>query len=192
MTSRDNSPTDTVILALCFIEDSFWAKTIAGDPFACLTTKVTQGLKRLSNPTLCVELDGVIPFSALQDVSSAWRKSGRSATAIIDINVYGHPHCAKVVGDILASAKLFLQSPSSDHRSLTYDNPQYLKLPGVSHVEYIPDLSDEVSDATAEASRAEIDEILDHLPPPKFLREVSVDGRITTALAKYVSHENRT
>ncbi|KAF2848795.1 hypothetical protein T440DRAFT_556368 [Plenodomus tracheiphilus IPT5] len=125
----------------------------------------------------------------LGKAAKLWRQAGKSAMLSIDLNVYGNPRSARKVGEILSAAKLFLQTPALDARGLRYDNPQYLKLPGVPHVRMVDESKETVDEPTQErqeeVSRSEIDSILDHLPQPRFLREVSTSDRIRTPLMSY-------
>lgn len=81
-----------------------------------------------------------------------------------------------------------MQPPSADLRSLVYDNPQYLKLSGVSDIRiptlFETDTANDQDNLSAESSVSEVEAILDHLPQLNFLKEVPTDGRVITALAK--------
>ncbi|EUC34822.1 hypothetical protein COCCADRAFT_92479 [Bipolaris zeicola 26-R-13] len=102
--------------------------------FGCLNQKISQALKRLTSLSN-VEVEGVVSRTSLEKARAEWKKSGRSANLLVDVNVYG-PNTsgvAKAAGRILSNTRLFLQSPSFVTRLVTYDNPQYLKLPNVSN-----------------------------------------------------------
>ncbi|PVH98774.1 hypothetical protein DM02DRAFT_29776 [Periconia macrospinosa] len=188
------SPEDLVTLKLVQLKDTFWVKIGNGEPFGCFTTKMAEGLNRLQSLThACaecqgVECEGIVSFSAIKDARESLRKSKSFTKLTVDINLYGHHHSAKAAGDALMASQLFLQPPEWDLRSLVYDNPQVLKLPGLDNIDYL-DLLDSEADENLEepqqeASRADIEAILDHLPQHGFLRELSADGRITTDLVK--------
>ncbi|KAF1956410.1 hypothetical protein CC80DRAFT_76368 [Byssothecium circinans] len=167
-----------------------WIKHAAGDPFGCLTTKVSQGLKRLRKAAYpCVEVQGIIALSKLEEARVSWKRTGRSAMSTIHVNVYGHPHCAKSVGHELTSVKLFLQPPVVDLRDLVYDNPQELKLTNApsaqARVEHIDVTDRSPVDERKEVAQSEIEAILDHIPQPTALREVAVDNRIITTLIRH-------
>jgi SWI/SNF-related matrix-associated actin-dependent regulator of chromatin subfamily A3 len=93
------------------------------------------------------------------------------------------------VGKELTSGKLFLQPPTIDLRCLVYENPQDLVLEDVISVGNSADDIESIDQRSAypeekETTQSEIDDILDHIPQPSFLREVSTDHRIITDLAK--------
>ncbi|EUC42633.1 hypothetical protein COCMIDRAFT_103006 [Bipolaris oryzae ATCC 44560] len=101
--------------------------------FGCLNQKVSQALKRLKSLSN-VEVEGVVLRASLEKARAEWKKSGRAANLLVDVNIYG-PNTsgvAKPAGRILSNARLFLQPPSFVTRLVTYDNPQYLKLPNIS------------------------------------------------------------
>jgi SWI/SNF-related matrix-associated actin-dependent regulator of chromatin subfamily A3 len=84
-----------------------------------------------------MQLEPVARVAALKEAWGGWKTFGNSATAMVDINVYGHQHSSQTVAKYLNSSRIFLQPPVADPRQLTYDNPQYLKLPTVSRIEEI-------------------------------------------------------
>lgn len=109
------------------------------------------------------------------------------------MNVYGPELRAKAVAEMLNSVKLFLQPPEYELRSLRYANPQYLKLPNVSDAElshFTHELERTPNLVAKEVSFTEVEAILDHLPQPNFLREVFIDGRITTPLQRCVTRSH--
>lgn len=187
LTLKDNR---AIPLRLGANGDTIWISCVEGETFGCLASTVARGLKCLENlGETCVEIEGFITSFALNKASVAWKRAGKSEITTVDFNIYGHRHSGKEVGDALTSMKLFLQEPDTDPRSLTYDNPQYLKLPGVSHVSettHGPFNNVQLVSSSIGASQAEIEAILDHIPQPTFLREVSTDGRIRTPLIRFV------
>ncbi|KAI8934777.1 hypothetical protein NX059_008464 [Plenodomus lindquistii] len=155
--------------------------------FACLSARESQVLKQLKT-LLGVELESVVSKCKLERAVAIWKKTGKSSTLSIDFNINGSPQSSRKVGDILSAAKLFLQTPTLSSHYLSYENPQYLRLPGVSHVRVIEkrrEASNDPVEGNHEVSRAEIDSILDHLPQSKFLRLVSTSNRIRTPLMSY-------
>jgi SWI/SNF-related matrix-associated actin-dependent regulator of chromatin subfamily A3 len=155
-----------------------------------MSDKHSRGYKKLTSIS-GIEIDVVTPFNALQKARSSWRKFGTSTTLNVDMNVYGPELAAKVVAEVLNSVKLFLQPPEYELRCLRYANPQYLKLPNVSDVEISPfpnqGLERTPDLVVKEVSFTEIEAILDHLPQPNFLRQVFIDGRVTTPLQRCVN-----
>jgi SWI/SNF-related matrix-associated actin-dependent regulator of chromatin subfamily A3 len=114
---------------------------------------------------------------------------------LVDVSVYGPvvAHVAKLAARTLSDAQLFLQIPRFATKDFPYDNPQYLKLPNVSHVQ-LEDTLEISSPAPFQnndkhVSRSELDSVLDHIPQPKFLRQASTSVRIRTNLMKYASEQ---
>jgi SWI/SNF-related matrix-associated actin-dependent regulator of chromatin subfamily A3 len=140
-----------------------------------------------------VHVEGIATWPSIEKARTQWKQSGKSAALLIDISTYGPDvsHVAKLVGRALSDAKLFLQPPRFATGSFPYDNPQYLKLPNVSHVqlEDTPEVSPFVpsQDDDKDVSRSELESILDHIPQPKFLRQAFTSVRIRTPLMKYAS-----
>lgn len=159
--------------------------------FGCLNQKISQALKRLKALPE-IEFEGIVSRASLEKAGAAWKKSGRSTSLLVDVNVYGPSttEVAKSAGRILSNARLFLQSPSSVSRLATYDNPQSLKLPDLSHMHIThtpsPSLVAPVSHDGKDTSHFDLESILDNIPQSKVLREVSTSWRIRTALKKYV------
>jgi SWI/SNF-related matrix-associated actin-dependent regulator of chromatin subfamily A3 len=155
-----------------------------------MSAKFSRGYKKLTSIS-GIEIDAVMPISALQKARSSWRKDGTSATLNVDLNIYGPELTAKAVAKMLNSVKLFLQPPEYELRSLRYANPQYLKLPNVSDVDLSHSFNQKVERTpnlfVKEVSFSEVEAILDHLPQPNFLREVFIDGRIITPLQRCVN-----
>lgn len=177
--------TDFVVAQLTHKGNFCWLVFDVGQPFACFSAATSASLKRLAvNP--CVQLDCMIYRSPLDKAVSQWKKSGKGKEFVVDLNVYGHEHSARVVGDMLADARLFLQFPKSDNRGLVYDNPQYLKLPNVASTELFQMNSEIAQKANPEepkeVSASEIEILLDHIPQPKFLRHDFSHTRILTPL----------
>ena len=137
-----------------------------------------------------IEVEAVTPLAALERARLAWKNIGSSATLEIDVNIYGPWSLGRAVAEKLSAVKLFLQPPAFELRRLPYDNPQYLKLPDVSKAEvFYEDISGSRSSPKVvikEVSISDVEAILDYLPQPKFLREVMIDGRISTSLVGYV------
>lgn len=159
--------------------------------FGCLNQKISQALKRLISLSN-VEVEGVVSRTSLEKARAEWKKSGRSANLLVDVNVYG-PNTsgvAKAAGRILSNTRLFLQSPSFVTRLVTYDNPQYLKLPNVSKLQIMEAPSTNfaalLSGNAKESTYSELESVLDNIPQSKVLREVSTSWRIRTVLQKCV------
>jgi hypothetical protein len=95
------------------------------------------------------------------------------------------------VGNTLAAAKLFLQVPNFDRRSLLYVNPQDLMLPDLMDIDMEPSIMGTFQaahhDHVKEISFSEIESLLDHTPQSRSLRESYTGDRIRTQLLKYVS-----
>ncbi|CAI6242193.1 unnamed protein product [Periconia digitata] len=193
--AKDRKTDELVILNIIQLKETFWVTIGDGEPFGCFTTKMAEGLSRLRSLThACsecqgIEYDGVVKFAAITDASESLNRSKFHTNLIVDINLYGHAHSAKAAGDALASSQLFLQFPTSDSRGLVYDNPQHLKLPGLADVHYLRHLDtlmeESIEERVQEASRTDIEAILDHMPQHGFLRELSADARISTELVKH-------
>jgi SWI/SNF-related matrix-associated actin-dependent regulator of chromatin subfamily A3 len=158
-------------------------------PFGCMHRRTSQTLKRLmAFPG--VRIEGIVSWSDLEKAKTEWKHSGRSARLSLDVGVYGPglSHVAKPVGRTLSDAKLFLQLPRSSTESLPYSNPQYLKVPNVSHIQILdtPEVAlTEPLQKNKYVSRVELELILDHIPQPKFLREASTSEQIRTPLMRY-------
>lgn len=127
------------------------------------------------------------PVSELEIARTNWKRSGRSVELLVNLNVYGHSHSARAVGDMLAAANMFLQVPLFDGRSAGYDNPQYLKLPNVAHIslEHPATATDqEEISKPKEDPDIEIASLLDHIPQSRFLKEIFTSNRLRTFLIK--------
>jgi hypothetical protein len=172
-----------------FIGESCWLKLRNGETFGCFSSRVSRSLKRLvAFP--CIEMDILVQTSSLDTARSKWKRSGKPTEVLVNVNIYGHDHAARDVGDCLANLRLFLQIPLYDERSSPYENPQYLKLPGVEHINLdspAPITPDQAHQESREVSRSEIETLLDHIPQPNFLREVFTNPRTITLLKKWVS-----
>lgn len=187
-TSICGSQSELIALKTTFVAEYCWVGLPNAINFGCFSARVSQALRRVTSlPT--VEIEAVVPDDSLEKARVQWKQSGKSAKFVVNTNVYGAPVSAMLVGKILATLKLFLQAPSLGTRSLRYENPQYLKLPGVSQVQIGDRLDvntprpEKVIDE--EVSRSEIDTILDHIPQSEFLREDFMSDRIITPLKKY-------
>jgi hypothetical protein len=191
--SFENSPppnlrNDIVVLEYIFRSEVCWLKLRDGEIFGCLGSRFSRSIKRLK-AFPCIDLDCLVLSSGLDAARSKWKKSGRPTELLVNLNVYGHNHSAQVVGDTLADMRLFLQVPLYDGRSAVYDNPQYLKLPGIEHLNLgavVSVVPEQAFDLPAEVSRLEIEELLDHIPQPKILREVFINDAAITVLKRWV------
>ena len=180
---------DTIILEHKFKGDICWLGLRNGAAFGCLGSKLSRNLKRLT-AFACVSLDCTVASSNLDAVRSKWKTLGSPTELLVSFNVYGHDHSAQIAGDTLASMRLFLQVPLYDARSLAYDNPQYLKLLGVSDLNLdvpAPLNLAQACDIPAEVSRLEIDALLDHIPQPSILRNVFTNCHTITVLKRSAS-----
>jgi hypothetical protein len=178
-----------VALEISFTRDSSWLKISDGEPFACLPSKIVLKLKRLML-SACIEVDAVTSTNALRKARLDWKKSGSSTKLKVDLNVYGHSQFAKTTAAILSSARLFLQPPNYEPRCLAYENPQYLRLPDLDEADFtsldMPGSTKDSNEDTSQGLASEVEIILDHLPQPRFLREIQADERVITKLEKYV------
>lgn len=119
-------------------------------------------------------------------------KSAKDAYMLVDINVYGPEEVRDVVGQLLSSSHLYLQRPSYLDGGTFYDNPHFLKIPGIAPDFGTIDREALHADATTESevsttsTRIHIDEtmsaIFDSLTRFKCLEEVEADARIKTSL----------
>lgn len=125
-------------------------------------------------------------------------KSAKDAYMLVDINVYGPEEVRDVVGQLLSSSHLYLQRPSYLDGGTFYDNPHFLKIPGIAPDFGTIDREALHADATTESevsttsTRIHIDEtmsaIFDSLTRFKCLEEVEADARIKTSL---LPHQKR-
>jgi SWI/SNF-related matrix-associated actin-dependent regulator of chromatin subfamily A3 len=183
--ARDNF----IQLEITFVGGYCWMSLRDAVNFGCLNQKISQVLKCLTTlPN--VEAEGVVSWASLEKARAEWKKSGRSANLLVDLNIYG-PSTAKLAksaGKILGNAKLFLQPPSFITRPVTYDNPQYLKLPNALDMQVIDVPSTKfavpLSEIAKEATHVELESVLDSIPQSKFLREASTNWRIRTVLKR--------
>lgn len=165
-----------------------------GEPFGCLTTKLSQDLSRLQTSVRAcaecqgIEYEGITSSDAITEVKASLKKQKQHQKMLIEINVYCCSHCSKEAGNAFDASRLFLQLPKTDLRSLPYDNPQLLKFPGLSEADYLQDVDSDTEECRQElvqqTSRSRIDEVLDHPPQHNFLREVAADACVSTELAK--------
>jgi SWI/SNF-related matrix-associated actin-dependent regulator of chromatin subfamily A3 len=177
---------DIITLQYTFKGDICWLRLHDGEAFGCLGSRLSRSIKRLK-AFPCIELDCIVASSSLETAKSRWKKTGKPTELLVNLNVYGHNHSARVVGDTLADKRLFLQDPLYDGRSANYDNPQYLKLPDVAHISLdspAPVTPEQAYKLPAEASRLEIEELLDHIPQPKILRGVFTNRSVVTVLKR--------
>ncbi|KAJ6286390.1 SNF2 family N-terminal domain-containing protein [Bipolaris maydis] len=188
--SSQNARSDFVELETTFVGGYLWMNIRDAISFGCLNQKISQVLKRLKSLS-SVEIEGIVSRTSLEKARAEWKKSGRSANLLVDINVYG-PNTsgvAKPAGRILSNARLFLQPPSFVTRLVTYDNPQYLKLPNVSELQIMEapstNFAAPLSGSAKESTYSELESVLDNIPQSKILREVSTSWRIRTVLKNY-------
>jgi SWI/SNF-related matrix-associated actin-dependent regulator of chromatin subfamily A3 len=181
-----------IILKTSVVGDHYWMSVSDAKSFGCLNQRTSRALKRLvALPD--VYIDGIATWSSLEKARTQWRQSGKSAIMSVDVSVYGPvvAHIAKPAARALSDAKLFLQLPRFATKDSPYDNPQYLKLPNVAHIQLKDTL--EISSPAPfqnndkDVSRSELDSVLDHIPQQKFLRQASTSVRIRTPLMKYAS-----
>lgn len=150
---------------------------------------MSRSLKRLTE-FACVSLDCTTTSSNLEAARGKWEALRNPTELRVSFNVYGHDHSAQIVGDTLASMKLFLQVPMYDTRSLVYDNPQDLKLLDVAELNLdvpAPVSVEQASDIPPEVSRLEIDALLDHIPQPGILRDIFMNCYTVTVLKRSAS-----
>jgi SWI/SNF-related matrix-associated actin-dependent regulator of chromatin subfamily A3 len=185
-----NTRDEFAILEPSFIGDHCWMTLCDASPFGCIGQRMSRVLKRLiAQPD--VHLVGIATWPSLEKAKTQWKQSGKSATLLMDISVCGPgaDQVAKLVGRALSDAMFFLQPPRFATNSFSYVNPQYLKLPNVSHVqlEDTPVVSPAApfQEDDKDVSRSELESILDHIPQPKFLRQAFSSVRIRTPLMKY-------
>jgi hypothetical protein len=177
---------DIVPMQYTFRGEVCWLKVQDGEAFGRLGSRMSRSIKRLK-ASPCIELDCIAPSSSLEAAISKWKKTAKPTELLVNFNVYGHSHASRLVGDTLADMRLFLQVPMYDGRSAIYDNPQYLKLPDVEHITLdlpAPVAPEQACKLPAEVSRLEIEELFDHIPQPKILREVFTNHSIITVLKK--------
>jgi SWI/SNF-related matrix-associated actin-dependent regulator of chromatin subfamily A3 len=178
-------------LKITFSSSYCWMSLRDAAKFGCLNQKISQALKCLTAlPN--VEAEGVVSQVSLEKARAEWKRSGRSANLLVDMNVYGPVTTkdAKSAGEILSNARLFLQAPAYFTRPVIYDNPQYLKLPDVSYMQIVDkpntNFSAPLLGNMKDITLPELESVLDNIPQSKDLREVSTNWRIRTALKRHV------
>jgi hypothetical protein len=125
--------------------------------------------------------------SNLDAARGKWKALGNPTELPVSFNVYGHDHSAQIVGDTLASMRLFLQVSLYDTRSLVYENPQELKLLDVEDLDLdvpAPVSLEQACGILPEVSRLEIDAFLDHIPQPSIPQDISTNFHTITVLKR--------
>lgn len=130
--------------------------------------------------------------------ASLTSRYSKPASVVCDMEllVFGPKNIGADVAESLARFKVFLQNPRPDTTTLPYENPQFLRLPGVDsavdinaetlaiestevlgNVESLPNLGEGYINAQT---------IVDQLPAPEGLRAANIDKRIHTKLRRQV------
>jgi SWI/SNF-related matrix-associated actin-dependent regulator of chromatin subfamily A3 len=121
--------------------------------FGLLNTHTSQALEDLvEHPS--------IQFEALAQIVTLRETIGRvakasEAIARVNINVYGSPDDSKHVGRHLSTKKVYLQRPDQLRPGSVYDNPHFLRVPGIQE----STIYHKLEERSTGASRSGIDDI---------------------------------
>lgn len=109
-----------------------------GEIFAQISELACRGLAELQEiPS--VEIMAFVETKRLQRVFARAKKPSE-ATLKVEVNLYGSTDDAKVVGDKLCAAKMFLQDPEHGTENMEYSNPHIAQFPGIE--EPVPTTTD--------------------------------------------------
>lgn len=198
-TSESNlTPLETLIG-----EDNGIIKSNCGKRVAYLNNKTHMALRKVSSDndvSYTALINAETLRSALKAADEAQNRRKRDATASIhpcslDLLVFCAKHLADSVARTMAKYMLFLQHPHWYTYTHTYENPQYLDIPGTNFCagSILPALSKEVMEAYASSERQQGERtgegnhsdpscLLDNLPIPEGIQAVEIDHRIKTEL----------
>jgi SWI/SNF-related matrix-associated actin-dependent regulator of chromatin subfamily A3 len=109
--------------------DYFMLKFSDDSLFAQVSELASRGLTALEDLS-STEIRAFVETKRLQHVFARAKKPGE-ATLKVELNVYGPVDDAKIVGDKLCSAKMFLQDPDNGTRDIEYLNPHVVQFPGI-------------------------------------------------------------
>ncbi|KAL6413087.1 promoter binding protein RUSH-1alpha [Ilyonectria robusta] len=107
----------------------FMLKLPNGEIFAQVSELASRGLAELQDyPS--VEIVAFVETTRLERVF-ARAKRPSEATLKTEVNLYGSIDDAKVIGDKLCAAKMFLQDPEHGTENMEYCNPHIAQFPGI-------------------------------------------------------------
>lgn len=109
--------------------DYFMLKFSDNSLFAQVSELGSRGLLALEDLSF-VEIKAFAETKSIQQVFARAKKPGE-ATLKVEMNVYGPVDDAKIVGDKLCSAKMFLQDPDNGTEDVEYLNPHAVQFPGI-------------------------------------------------------------
>lgn len=119
----------------------FMLKFPDGKIFAQVNKLACQGLDKMQEVP-SVEIVAFVETNRLQHVFSR-AKTPSEAALKVEVNLYGSTDDAKIVGEKLSAAKMFLQDPERGAENMEYCNPHVAQFPGIE--EPAPMLADKVS-----------------------------------------------
>lgn len=171
----------------------FMLKFPDGKLFAQVNKLACQGLAQLQEiPS--VEIVAFVETNRLQHVFSR-AKTPSEAALKVEVNLYGSIDDAKIVGDNLSAAKMFLQDPERGTENMEYQNPHIAQFPGIE--EPVPTSADRVlpesvpkSSKTLVEGREDLDQtvsaIYQSLVRSRNLERTQAGTMIRTPLLPYV------
>ena len=107
-------------------------------------------------------------------------------TCKIDVLIYGPRNLGDMLARHLCRCRLFLQHPHPVPASVTYENPQYLQISGVSFrndTTLAPILVNPLNNSDDDGD-VDLPAIIDNLPGHEYLREIDIDAGIDTKLLR--------
>lgn len=109
--------------------DYFMLKFSEDYLFAQVSELASQGLAALQDLS-SVEIMAFVETKRIQHVFDRAKKPAE-ATLKVEVNVYGSMDDARIVGDKLCSAKMYLQDPDHGTQDIEYCNPHVIQFPGI-------------------------------------------------------------
>ncbi|KAI1777215.1 SNF2 family N-terminal domain-containing protein [Hypoxylon cercidicola] len=189
---------DTYDVSLVLANGRYEVVDVFGDIVATLNKKTHMAFSKLTAVNQIrfsgnVQKDG----SNLLTTGGKPPANGSSAYSLVDLLVFGPQSIANNLAKDLSRHRLFLQHPNPLPVVVPYDNPQYLRMTGVSltNGSLLPAIQDfedpeDISNTTSsqeddELQMSNLADVLDHLPQHNYLKEVQIDHRILTPLLSH-------
>jgi hypothetical protein len=158
----------------------FHLQSVNGIDFAVINSRTAKALRGIYElPSVFLE---AFLINGCGTPEGTTRTSGGRISSIpASINIYGSFEASPEVGNKLFQAGIFLQYPEMFDTRFQYYNPHSLRIPDWVLTDQTMDSGEMDTDKLEDADR-EIRDVLDSLDQSGCLKEVNIDGRISTTL----------
>lgn len=159
-----------------------------GTDFGFLRANMTKGLTPMLAKS-ALEFEAVVGTDSLRETIGRARKPAE-ALIRVNINVYGPPDEAKIVGPHLSAHQLWLQKPDHARRGVIYKNPQVIEFEGIdlSMLEKPTEMLERGRPkprTEEEHLRQTVAEVYHASKRQEDLTQITVSGRFKTSMLKY-------